>query len=263
MNGPRLDIEDVGSVRVLTLHDPARRNVLSSALRHGLVEACRDLQADQSPRRPRAVVLTGAQGAFSAGGDLSEMPPASRDAARERLQEVRWLVEAIRHSFAVWVAAVEGPAAGVSCGLAAACDVVVAGESAKFLVPFSRLGLVPDGGALWTVAHRVGANRAKRLFLHGDPVSAQEAHSLGLADEVVPDGTALERATSLASELAMRAPGSVTAIKDYYAAGEHTLSSALEFEAERQVVQYFSPELTEGRAAFFERRPPNFTQEDS
>lgn len=244
-------------VAVLALSDPARRNVLSAAMRRQLLAACRAIVEDASPS-VRAVVLTGVDGAFSAGGDLADMPPASPEAAAQRLREIRELVEIVSTSRLPWIAAVEGPAAGVACGLAAACDHMVAGRSARFLFPFAKLGLAPDGGALWTIAERVGPHRAKNIFLLANPISAERALSVGLVDEVVDDGSALDRALEVAHDLSSRAPGSVTAIKTYYATGPHTSCAALDFEAQHQVERYFSAELAEGIAAFTERRPANF-----
>lgn len=256
MTAPEVKVSRTNDVLVITIDDQARRNVLSREMRRKLLEESRlavDGRADH-----RAVVLTGAGGYFSSGGDLSDMPPVSRAAAADRLAEIRELVELVAMSPLPWIAAVEGPAAGVACGLAAACDHLVAGRSARFLFPFSQLGLVPDGGALLTVAQRIGAHRARNQFLRGDTLSADAGLALGLVDEVVEDGVALERAVAVAGELATRAPGSVAAIKDFYASGPHTLDSALSFEADRQIDQYFSAELVEGKTAFAERRRPHF-----
>jgi enoyl-CoA hydratase/carnithine racemase len=258
MSKGEVHVDRQAGVLVLTLDDAERRNVLSTTMRHALLDACRAVSSGEF-EAAQAVVLTGANKAFSAGGDLSEMPPDSPQSAHERLAQIRELVELVSMSRLPWVAAVEGPAAGVACGLAAACDHVVAGVSARFLFPFARLGLVPDGGALFTVAERVGTHRAKNLFLRADPVPAAQALTLGLVDEVVEDGCALERALGVAHDLAQRAPGSVAALKDFYAGGPAGLSAALAYEADRQIQQYFSPELTEGISAFRERRAPDFS----
>lgn len=268
MTAPGVRLERRGTVAVVTLHDPARRNVLGDEMRSQLLRVTRDLvsgpaklaaAAPGASGSPRAVVLTGAAGAFSAGGDLSSMPPPSVAAAAARLEEIRTLVGLVRSSPVPWVAAVEGAAAGVALGVATVCDLIVAGRSARFLVPFSRLGLVPDGGLLLSLAERLGAQRAKALLLLGDPVDAGRAVQLGLADEVVDDGTTLERAVEVAATLGERAPGSVAAIRDYYARIPAEPGPTFEFEAQRQLVQYFSRELAEGRAAFAQRRPADFS----
>lgn len=248
-----------GAVVVLTLNDPERRNPLSAEMREELIEAVQLLAVDTSVG---ALVLTGAGGAFSSGGDLGSMPPSSIGDAVRRLGRVRFLVELVAGLKIPVVAAVEGPVAGVSAGLVAGCDVVVAAEASMFLFPFTRLGLFPDGGALATVARRTGVAAARRIFLLAAPVPAEEALALGLADRLTERGGALETAVVLAAELATRAPGSVAAIKTHYAAGFLELSRALETEAAAQLEFYFSAEFAEGKAAFLERRTPNFAIRD-
>lgn len=241
---------------VLTLNDPERRNPLSTEMREELIAAIQAVAGDPSIR---ALVLTGAGGSFSSGGDLGSMPPASAIAAVQRLERVRFLIELMGELPIPVLAAVEGPVAGVSVGLAAGCEVVVAAEGSTFLFPFARLGLIPDGGAFATVARRAGDAVARRIFLLAEPLTAEAALAVGLADRVVERGGALKAAMMVASELATRAPGSVAAIKAYYTDGFGELSRALETEAERQVERYFSAEFAEGKAAFLERRTPRFS----
>lgn len=262
MNGVGLRVDERHpGVVVLTMHDPARRNVLSPHLRKALLLACR--QYASAHRGHRAVVLTGAAGAFSAGGDLSEMPPRSRRAAQERLAEIREVVELITTSSVPWVAAVDGPAAGVACGIAAACDHVVVDRGTRFLFPFTTIGLVPDGGALSTIADRVGRHRARHIFLRGRTVGGVEAQAVGLADELTEDGDVLTQAIAAATHLGAGALGSIALIKRFYAGPEQSLGAALAFEATHQVDRYFSSEFSEGRSAFLARRPPEFGTPDA
>lgn len=245
-----------GAVGILCLNDPARRNALSVTMREELISSIQALTTDASVR---ALVITGADGEFSAGGDLGAMPPESPAAAEERLGRIRLLVELVAGAAIPVVAAIEGVAAGVAAGIAASCDVVVVAEDARFLFPFARLGLVPDGGSLATVAQRVGPARARLLFLLAEPVSAGDAVAMGLADRVVGSGTALGSAVAIAAELGARAPGSVRVIKTFYADGRLNVRDALDAEATHQPARYFSAEFAEGKAAFLQRRPPEFT----
>jgi len=245
-----------GAVAVLTLNDPDRRNPLSTGMREELIEAVQEVSADPSVG---ALVLTGAGGAFSSGGDLGSMPPASANDAAQRLARVRLLIELVTRLPIPVIAAVEGPAAGVSAGLVAACDVVVAAEGSRFLFPFTKLGLMPDGGALATVARRTGDATARRIFLLAEPVPAATALAIGLADRTVERGGALKAAVAVAADLATRAPGSTAGIKAYYADGFAELTRALDTEAATQVERYFSAEFTEGKSAFFEGRDPDFS----
>jgi enoyl-CoA hydratase/carnithine racemase len=205
------------------------------------------------------VVLTGADGAFSSGGDLSAMPPASRQASDDRMDRVGALVQLVARSTKPTIAAVEGPVAGISVGLAAACDVLIMAEGAKVLLPFSRLGLLPDGGLMGSLSRRIGPAAAKRVLLLGNPIGTAEALALGLADEAVPTGGALRRAVDTAVVLATRAPQSLAAIKDFFAAGRLEVDDALAAERRVQRELYFSQDFAEGKAAFFERREPQFT----
>lgn len=243
------------SVAVLTMNDPDRRNPLSDGMREALVQAFAAVGED---RDTRAVVLTGAGGHFSSGGDLSAMPPPSRSAAEERLVHIGGLVRLVRDCKVPTVAAIDGFAAGVGVGLAAACDIVLVTDRTRVLLPFTRLGLLPDGASLATVAQRVGAACARRLFLSADPITGAEAARLGLADELVSDASLAARAESVARALGTRAPGSIFAIKQFYAAGDLTVEAALRAEADIQPDLYFSPDFAEGKQAFQGRREPIF-----
>jgi 2-(1,2-epoxy-1,2-dihydrophenyl)acetyl-CoA isomerase len=243
-------------VLVVTLNDPARRNPVSPPMREQLIGALTAAAADDDVR---ALVLTGADGAFSSGGDLAAMPPASREASDDRMGRVRTLVELVAESAKPTIAAIEGPAAGVSAGLAAACDVVIMAEGARMLFPFTQLGLLPDGGLMGSLSHRIGGSAAKRVLLFGNPVGSGEALRLGLADETTPAGHALQRAVDLAVELSGRAPQSVAAIKKFYAAGRLNIDDALAAEQRIQRELFFSQDFAEGKAAFFSRREPRFS----
>jgi 2-(1,2-epoxy-1,2-dihydrophenyl)acetyl-CoA isomerase len=241
---------------VVTLSDPARRNPISEPMREALIGA---LQAAAADDGVRVIVLTGAQGAFSSGGDLSAMPPKSTGDSDARMGRVATLVRLVSESTKPMVAAVEGPAAGVSVGLMAACDFVCMAEGANVLFPFTRLGLLPDGGVMASLSHRIGRTAAKRVLLLGNPVGAAEAVALGLADEATPKAGALPRALEIAAELAGRAPGSVAAVKNFFVVGALEVDDALAAERRVQRELYFSQDFAEGKAAFFAQREPRFT----
>lgn len=242
-------------VLIITLNDPARRNPISTAMREELIAVLEAAAADDAVR---VLVLTGAGGAFSSGGDLAAMPPASREDGDARMARVRILVQLVSESAKPTIAAIEGPAAGISVGLAAACDIVVMAEDAKLLFPFTRLGLLPDGGLLGSLSQRVGRSAAKRILLLGNPVGSAVALSSGFADELTPRGGALSRAVEAATELSARAPRSLAAVKKFFAAGELEIHDALATEQRIQPDMYFSQNFAEGKAAFFERREPQF-----
>lgn len=253
---PRVDISVRGPVTVLTLTDERRRNAFGSEIRDQVKKALESAAADP---RIRAVVLTGAGEAFSAGGDLGAMPPPSQAEGRARMADVGSLITLLASLEKPVVAAVRGPAAGVAVGLACVCDLVITGDDARFLFPFTRLGLVPDGGLLHSLAQRVGTARARSILLQADPLDAQSALAAGLADEVVPAQSVLEHAILRAADLADRAPLAVAAVKRGLLQFSGSLDAALRFEQERQPALFETSDFREGKAAFQERRDPAFS----
>lgn len=252
---PRIRTERSGAVAVVTLDDPARRNVLDAALREGLHAALAELAGDP---RVGAIVLTGAGGCFSAGGDLASLPPETRSDALDRMSRVGGLLRGITQLDKPVVAAVRGPAAGVAVGLVCACDVVVAGEGARILLPFTRLGLMPDGGLLHLLAGRVGTARARRLLLEAAAVGAHDALNFGLVDEVVADEDVVAAAVGRAAELARRASLAVAAVKQGFRSASNGLEDALTFEGNQQPRLFETADFLEGRKAFYEKREPRF-----
>ena len=253
---PRVDITATGPVTVLTLTDEPRRNAFGAQMRDQLHQA---LQAAAADPAVRAVVLTGAGSAFSAGGDLAAMPPPTRAEGEARMGDVGDLVRFLAGLDKPVIAAVRGPAAGVAVGLACVSDLVIAADDARFLFPFTRLGLVPDGGLLHSLSQRVGPARARRIALLAQTLDAREALETGLADEVVPAEDLLSHALSRAAELAARAPLAVAAVKQGMRENTASLEATLRFEQQRQPVLFETDDFREGKAAFFERRDPTFS----
>lgn len=242
-----------GSTAIVTLHQPARKNALAMRMREELIDAFERIEAD---RDIRAVVVTGADGTFCSGGDISGMDANDFAAGRARFRITHRLVRLMVESAKPYVAAVEGWAAGAGMGIAICCDTVVAGESARFVSPFNKLGLIPDFGLLHTLPRRVGEGAARQIFLRGAPFDAAHALRIGLADEMVPAGTALERALAIAAEYAVAAPTPIAMVKSYLAKG---LAEALDWERNTQSTLFLTADHEEGRAAFLAKRPPAFT----
>ncbi|GAA4237771.1 enoyl-CoA hydratase/isomerase family protein [Actinomadura meridiana] len=256
--GPGRDVvavTDHGAARVITLDRPEARNAIDIPTRHRLMEELRRAADDPDVR---AIVLTGAGGTFSAGGDVRSMDGAGPDAVKARLAPLHEAVRIIVTCGTPVIAAVEGAAAGLGVSLAAACDHVVAAEDARFVAGFGKVGLVPDGGLLWTLPKRVGMGRAKEMLVFGRTVPAPRALEIGLADTLVPSGEALEKALELAAEGAALAPLSVTAAKRLLARPSDDLDRLLEAEGEAQATLFGTADFAEGRAAFAARRPPRF-----
>ncbi|MGY2084150.1 enoyl-CoA hydratase/isomerase family protein [Blastococcus sp. SYSU DS0539] len=255
---PAVLVEQHGAVALLRLNRPERRNALDLADRSELLAALRAASSDPGCR---AIVLTGAGPVFSAGGDIRSM---SRDAAvaRQRLQLVSDIARLLVTTGTPVVCAVEGGAFGLGLSLACAADLVVAGSSARFVASFARIGLVADTGLFYTLPKRVGAGRARELMLTARTVTAEEAHRIGLVDEVVADGTAVDRALAVAQDLAAASPAATAGLKQILAADDQSLDAVLAAEERVQVELLAGADFAEGRSAFFERRRPVFPGSD-
>ncbi|MDB6180406.1 enoyl-CoA hydratase/isomerase family protein [Paracoccus fistulariae] len=245
------ELRDHG-VLVVTISDPARRNPVGHAVRQELLAALSEAEADQAVR---AVVLTGAEGQFSAGGDIRDQQSRSIAQHRDRMAVIRDLVlRMVRYSKPL-VAAVEGWAAGGGFSLALACPTVVASRQARFVAGFTRIGLIPDMGLLATLPARIGPARARRVMLTNQVIEAPEALDMGMVDLLADPGQALEMAVSTAAEEAAAAPLPRHFITDWFA---RDIAQALDYEQSLQPGLLNSEDAAEGRAAFRDKRQPNF-----
>jgi enoyl-CoA hydratase/carnithine racemase len=248
-------VDDEGPVRVLTLDDPARRNALSLQMREELNTALYEAMEDPACR---AVVLTGAGGYFCAGGDPSSMPVDDPAAGYARLGVLAEVVTSLVQGPKPVVAAVAGPAFGSGLSLAAACDYVVAEPAARFCASFGRVGLIADGGLMWTLPRRVGPARARALLLRGTVLDSETAYGYGLVDERSAPEQQLALAVERATELAAGPPLATAATKALTAGQPVDLAGLFAAEAGTQVHLFGSADFQEGRDAFRDRRPPRF-----
>ena len=206
----------------------------------------------------RVVVLTGTGPAFSTGADISGVD-AHEGFDATALDRANRIIRAIVGLDKPVVAAVNGIAAGVGCSAALAADVVVAAESASFLLAFARIGLMPDGGASATVAASIGRARALRMALLAEPLSAREAFDAGLVARVVPDEDFHEAVALVVRRLAAGPPLAYAATKKAVnAATLPHLEAALEREHAGQTVLLRTDDAAEGMRAFSEKRKPEF-----
>ena len=204
---------------VVTLDDPERLNVLSAPLVHQLRSALDDLARD---RAIRSVVLTGAGRGFCAGGDLRMMTLAEthlgdEEGAADIWRWIRYefggILRLIARTDKAFVAALNGPAAGVGLAWALTCDVIVASERALIVPAFGRLGLLPEVGTSWALTRRLGYQGAFAFFARGRHLSATEAHELGLVQEVVPHDELLAAADRWCDDVAQLPPHALAMAK--------------------------------------------------
>jgi 2-(1,2-epoxy-1,2-dihydrophenyl)acetyl-CoA isomerase len=244
-----------GAVTILTLSYPERRNALSLPLRAALTD---ELSKAMDDERCRVIVLTGEGGHFCSGGDISSFDGVTPVAGRQRLQRLHPAVRMLIGGEKPVIAAVEGYAAGAGLSLAAACDIVVASQEAKFSCPFNKIGLFPDLGAAWTLPLRMGQGRARMMMMSGRTLDALEAERQGLVEQVCAPGTALAEAIELAKAIAETAPLTNGLLKAALSRGPGSLEAVLAAEADAQGLLYSTEDFQEGRLAFLEKRAPNF-----
>src|SRR6516165_3685653 len=247
------------TVAEIMLDRPEAMNALSTAMGARLAAVCAELAADHGIR---AVVLSAAGRAFCVGADLKEraaMSDADFMAQRPVFRAAFGGVLALPQPV---IAAVHGYALGGGCELALSCDLIVADETAEFGLPETTVGLVPGGGGTQLALRRLGPGRAADLVLTGRRVDASEAERIGLADRVVPPGTACPEAIEIAGRMAANSPTAVKAAKKAIRQGaDADLAAALEVEDAAWRTAALSADRREGIAAFNEKRKPNWPGE--
>ena len=254
---PHALIERRDHVLIVTLNRPAARNALSGPMLELMRQAWDTVDADSDIR---ACVLTGAGGAFCAGADLKAMThshPGDRagqfdPSVIEPLLKGRRLTKPL-------IAAVEGPAIAGGTEILQACDIRVAGESARFGVSEARWGLFPLGGSAVRLVRQIPYTVAADLLLTGRHITAAEALSIGLIGHVVPDGHALDKALEIAAAIAANGPVAVRAILQVIRDTEGMPENeAFAVEAKAGMAVFTSEDAQEGPRAFAEKRRPEF-----
>jgi enoyl-CoA hydratase/carnithine racemase len=245
-----LDLQRDGAVARIILNRPDKRNAIDDATRDALTKALADYAANPEIR---VVVLTGNGTVFCAGVDLSSSTGTPPDPNRPRL------VDPFDRFTKPIIAAINGPAIGGGLEIALACDLRIASTTARFSLPEVKIGSLPGSGGTQRLPIAVGSALAAQMIFTGEPVLAERALAAGLVSELCEPGKLLERANQLAQAIARNAPLSLMAAK-------RVLRSAIEssliagYELERSLFNQLAQteDRQEGRAAFRERRPPNF-----
>jgi 2-(1,2-epoxy-1,2-dihydrophenyl)acetyl-CoA isomerase len=250
-------------VATLELNRPQTLNAWNAQFGQDLMNALERCRSDEAVK---AVLVTGAGRGFSSGADLSELGSGASheerpDAVYKQLTEVYHpIMTAIREMPKPVVAAVNGPAVGIGCSLALCADLIIASESAYFLLAFVNIGLVPDGGSSLWLPTRVGLARAMELCMLGERLGAAKALEWGLINRVYPDEQMLAEASALVAKLAagpaLSYAGTKRQLNNWLYA---RMDEQLDLEAQIQREMVGSQDSIEGAVAFVEKRPARFT----
>ncbi|MBI1233024.1 MAG: 2-(1,2-epoxy-1,2-dihydrophenyl)acetyl-CoA isomerase [Alphaproteobacteria bacterium] len=258
MSDAHIVTERRGDVAILRINRPERMNAMSARTVAELHTALKELGS------ARSVLLTGGDRAFSSGADLASGDPVPSDDNGPDLGATletgyNPLLMTLRDLAVPAVAAVNGPAAGVGCSLALACDLIVAGENAYFLQAFTRIGLVPDGGSAFLLTSGAGKARAMEAMLLAEKIPAQKALEWGLINRVVPDGEVEETALALATRLASGPTFALGRTRQAaWSALQSSFEAHLDLERRDQRDAGRTADFAEGVAAFLEKRPAKF-----
>lgn len=251
---PHLLVERTDTVARLTFNRADSLNALTAEL---LNETASTIEGFGSDPDLRVIVLTGAGRAFSSGADLSRSAVAGPQGVT--IDAANRLIRALRAAPQPVIAAINGPAVGVGCSIALAADLTVARESAYFLLAFTRVGLMPDGGATALLPALIGPARAARMAMLAERIPATQAAEWGLVSHVVPDADFDTETDSLTTRLAAGPTAAYTHVKTAFNRTALThLESALQFEREAQAELFETADVREGIAAFAAKRPPRF-----
>ena len=245
------------SIAYITLNRPKVLNALS---RKTIEELKAAFTLAQKDRAVLGVILTGAgDRAFIAGADIGELSEVTKEQALEFAQNGQACLTFIETLGKPVIAAVNGFALGGGCETAMACTIRIASEQAKFGQPEVKLGIIPGYGGTQRLPRLVGKGRALQLILSGSVIDAQEAHRIGLVNEVVPASELITRAEAILNQIASNAPLAVQyAMEAVHKGADQDLASALTTEAELFSLAADTEDKREGTQAFVERRPPCF-----
>ena len=258
-----VEYQSNNNIATITLNRPNSLNAMNDELMRGISEAFAQVEQDKDIR---VVILTGAGRGFCAGADLvqvaqpAEPKPSSSDKQSNPMDDAfNPALRAIHSCPVPTIARINGPAAGGGFGLALACDIAIAANSAFFVATFGpRLGIVPDMGATWSIPRMVGRARALGISLLGDRITATQAEQWGLIWQAVEDEQLDSTVARIANQLKTTSPAAMTRIRQSIdAAIDNDFSTQLDLEMQHQGV-LIPRNMQEGALAFVEKREPNF-----
>jgi 2-(1,2-epoxy-1,2-dihydrophenyl)acetyl-CoA isomerase len=249
-----MEIED--GVATVTINRPERKNAFTIAMRY---QFCEFLDQIAVNAEVRSVILTGAGDCFCSGMDVTEMGTNDVVGVRFRMQLLQRMARALARLDKPVIAAVRGVAVGSGWSLVLGCDIVIAGESARFSQVFKNIALAPDAGSVYYLSRLLGPARAKELVFSGRWVKAEEAQQLGLVSRIVPDEQVLDAARELAREYATSASLALGLAKRMFeVAASCNLDQFLDYEIQAQTALSQSYDHREGTDSFKQKRKAEF-----
>lgn len=249
-------IEQRDGIATITLNRPDKLNALNEEMYSQLTEGFAAIAADDAVR---AVIITGAGRGFCSGSDVGGMLQSDLLSGRARLQRRHRMIRNLVNIEKPVIAAVRGPVAGIGFSVALACDLIVAAEDAKFSQIFKKIGLIPDGGAIYFLTQRLGIARAKELVYTARMLPAQEALEWGVVNRVVADDQLEDAARALAAEFANSATYALALAKKMFESMyTPSLEALLEMESLSQGLARLTEDHREGVTAFREKRKALF-----
>jgi len=241
-------------VALIRINRPDARNALNMEVRRLIAQHLTEMGDDDAIR---CIILTGNEKSFAAGADIKEMAGAGTIEMMARGTHKLW--RSIAACPKPVIAAVNGFALGGGCELAMTCDIIIAGESAKFGQPEVKIGIIPGGGGTQRLTRAAGKYKALRYILTGDLFGAKEAFDMGLASEIVPDAEVEKRAVEMAQQIAALSPLAIRQAKEVVLRGmDAALDTGLALETKAIQILFSSQDQKEGMAAFIEKRKPTF-----
>lgn len=242
---------------MITLNRPKALNALCNGLIAELTQALEQFEQDDSVG---AIVITGSEKAFAAGADIKEMQNNTYPSNVKSNFIAKW--GRVAQSQKPVIAAVNGYALGGGCELAMMCDIIYAGDKAKFGQPEIAIGTIPGAGGTQRLTRAVGKSKAMEIVLTGNMIDANEAEKAGLVSKVVPADQLVAEAVKLGEKISSHSPLIVALAKESVnTAFETTLQQGLLFERRTFHATFSTKDRQEGMTAFIEKRPPNFTSE--
>ncbi|MGP5494430.1 enoyl-CoA hydratase/isomerase family protein [Psychrobacter celer] len=263
MSSSLVEYQSENHIATITLNDPKSLNAFSTPLKKSVLTALEQADADDDVR---VIVLQGAGGNFSSGGDIKEMLSEGIDKTVIS-NKLKGMVEGagevslkLRHIHKPIIAKLEGAVAGAGMNLALTCDFRITADNAKFVQAFVHIGLVPDAGGVYLLNQLVGPAKTTELVMLGDKISAQDMAELDLVNQVVAPAELDDAVAKLASRLSVLPAQALSSMKHMLNTHAYAgLNEALDMEVQQQAMLAKTDDFIEGVSAFIEKRKPVYT----